>query len=313
MRISVAVCTYNGEKYLAQQLESILSQTVLPHEIIICDDNSRDNTKIILEKYEKYTQPKVKIKYNPKNLGSTRNFEQAIKMCSGDIIFLSDQDDVWVDNKVAIVMEAFQSHPHVYMTFSNAFVTDEYLQPLKLSLWDYVGCDYSKFSLESLFQVNRVTGATMAFKKEALEYIFPIPDYFVHDDWLAFIMTALYPVMPLNKKLIYYRQHGSQQIGVNVKRSWIVKLRMQLLGIHVRHHKKRLTKLKAFQEMFQNRLRNISNAEAYMQLDQYINYLEARINLPQKKYDRLIAIKKELPNYLYYENLSTAVKDWLSS
>ncbi|MCC5464151.1 glycosyltransferase family 2 protein [Pelosinus baikalensis] len=307
MKISVAMCTYNGEKYLAQQLNSILFQTLLPDEIIICDDNSSDNTKRLLKDF---THPIIKVHHNPINLGSTKNFEQAIKMCSGDIIFLADQDDVWLENKVATIMEAFLLYPHVYMIFTNAFVTDKNLSPTELSLWDYVNFNHKNFTIQSLLPRNIVTGATMAFKKEALEHIYPFSLTCLHDDWMAFIMTAFYPVMPLNEKLIYYRHHDSQQIGINLKpQNLLVKLRSRMLGVHVRHHRKYLPRLKALQ----NRLEGCTNTKSCRELIEYTNHLEARINLPKNKIARLFAIKNELAGYSYYENYMNALKDWISN
>jgi len=92
--ISVALCTYNGELYLREQLESILKQTFPPDEIIICDDGSTDTTIKILEEFRRKSFIPVKVYYNKENLGVSKNFEKAISLCSGDIIFLSDQDDV---------------------------------------------------------------------------------------------------------------------------------------------------------------------------------------------------------------------------
>jgi len=100
MKLSVALCTFNGEIFLKEQLDSILNQSINIDEIIVCDDQSTDNTKQILESYKKDNPDLFKIYYNEKNLRSNKNFEKAIKLTSGDYIFLSDQDDIWKENKV---------------------------------------------------------------------------------------------------------------------------------------------------------------------------------------------------------------------
>src|SRR3989339_673267 len=100
MNISIAMCTYNGEKYIEQQLNSFLTQTILPNELVICDDCSKDKTIEILQEFSKKAKFPVRIYLNEKNLGSTKNFEKAIGLSKGDIIFCSDQDDVWHNQKI---------------------------------------------------------------------------------------------------------------------------------------------------------------------------------------------------------------------
>ena len=106
-KISVALCTYNGEKYLHQQIDSILNQTVPVHEIVVCDDGSNDQTSKILTQYQTKFPEVFKIHFNTENLRSVKNFEKAISLCTGDIIFLSDQDDIWEENKVEVFIKYF--------------------------------------------------------------------------------------------------------------------------------------------------------------------------------------------------------------
>jgi glycosyltransferase involved in cell wall biosynthesis len=105
VNISVAICTYNGEKFLKQQLDSILLQTVCVNEIIICDDISTDSTIEILEAYQNKYPSLIKIFRNEKTLMTVKNFEKAITLTTGDIIFLADQDDIWCLNKVVFFMK----------------------------------------------------------------------------------------------------------------------------------------------------------------------------------------------------------------
>ena len=99
-KISVALCTYNGERFLRQQLESIQQQSRLPDELVVCDDRSRDQTVAIVREFATSVSFPVVIVQNPETLGSSRNFEKAIRLCTGDLIALSDQDDIWYPNRL---------------------------------------------------------------------------------------------------------------------------------------------------------------------------------------------------------------------
>lgn len=116
---SIAMCTYNGERYLQAQLQSILDQTRHPNELIICDDASRDSTLGIIETFAITAPFKVHIQKNVKNLGYVKNFEQAISLCTQDIVFLCDQDDVWVATKISEVLSRFEADPDVGMVLHN--------------------------------------------------------------------------------------------------------------------------------------------------------------------------------------------------
>src|SRR5262245_39471269 len=129
-KISIALCTYNGTKYLSSQLESYLAQTCPPDEVVVCDDCSQDETVSTLNEFAERAPFPVRIFVNERNLGSTKNFEKAISLCSGDIIFLSDQDDAWASNKIERIVEEFDRDSEVGMVFSNAELVDETMQPL---------------------------------------------------------------------------------------------------------------------------------------------------------------------------------------
>ena len=111
MKLSVAMCTYNGEQHVNEQLESILKQTMTVDEIIICDDGSTDKTIQIIEQFQMNFPNIITLHRNSFNLGSNKNFEKAITLCSGDYIFLSDQDDIWKINKVEKIIQSFLDSP----------------------------------------------------------------------------------------------------------------------------------------------------------------------------------------------------------
>ncbi len=178
MKISVAMCTYNGALYLAEQLKSIANQTRLPNELIVCDDGSTDDTLSILKKFNESSPFTVKMYCNRLRLGPTKNFEQAIQLCNGDIIFLSDQDDVWLPGKLEKLMKVFEDYPKAGYVFSDALVVDNELNPLGYTMWErilFTGRQRLRFKkghqLEILLKHNVVTGATMAFRGQVLYFV----------------------------------------------------------------------------------------------------------------------------------------------
>jgi glycosyltransferase involved in cell wall biosynthesis len=221
MKISVALCTYNGEKYLREQLNSILNQTLKVNEIIVCDDQSTDSTIAILEEYSTKNEGLFKIFKNEINLRSVKNFEKAIKLCAGDIIFLSDQDDSWLPEKVADMICYFELNPNINVVATNGFCMDEHSEIIdKFTVWDIpqlfidnnVRFDYYT-SISYFF--NIATGATMALKKSFIKECLPFPiiPNFHHDEWLARVSSSKNQFAFLTKKYIKYRIHDAQQVG----------------------------------------------------------------------------------------------------
>lgn len=227
MKISVALCTYNGSKFLEQQINSILDQTKHVDEIVVCDDLSVDNTVMILNKYKEKYPSVFQIHLNKKNLRSNKNFEKAISLCTGDYIFLADQDDIWKQNKVTEILDVFKINQGAEGVFSNAELIDEnnnlIYKDNSISLWD-------RFSFfESLldkpidlhnyliFKSNFLTGATLCIKKEVKEFIFPFlttEKKFLHDEWLALVLSKRKTLYYTTEKLISYRLHSQQQVGI---------------------------------------------------------------------------------------------------
>ena len=217
---SVALCSYNGEKYIHQQIDSILSQTHRPSEIVVCDDGSTDRTPEILAEYQKQYPEIFRIHFNEINLRSVKNFEKAISLCSKDIIFLSDQDDIWSENKAEKIVSFLDNHPEIDAVATNGFCIDENgAVHEKYSLWDAPvflrekgkNIDY----FEIILHCNIATGASMAFRAALKPEIIPFPvlkDYH-HDEWIAVNTARKGRFELLNDKLFYYRTHQEQQVG----------------------------------------------------------------------------------------------------
>lgn len=223
--ISVALCTYNGERFLSEQLDSILNQTHKVDEIIICDDCSSDTTPLVLENYEKQFPDTIKVFYNEKSLHVIKNFEKAIKKSNGDIILLCDQDDVWKENKVERTVQYFQDNPTMLGVFHELELMNQDNQTLHKTMLQKLGVNQSLLSqiknnntwFQFLLLRNIVTGAALAIKKEAKEYIFPFianAIAIIHDYDIALVLSNQNKLGFLEEKLGYYRIHDAQQVGI---------------------------------------------------------------------------------------------------
>lgn len=227
MKISIALCTYNGAKYLKDQLASIASQTRLPDEMIVCDDASSDDTPQILEEFRSKAPFRVELHRNAENLGSYKNFESAITKCSGDIIVLADQDDYWLPQKLRVLESVFVERPVVGLAFSDALLTDEHLRPLHSRLWRFTFPRNERRRFERgeafdlLLEHNVVTGSTMAFRSELCSVALPFPSLpgFIHDGWISLAAAAYTKLFFVNEPLVMYRQHSKQELGLSFFKS----------------------------------------------------------------------------------------------
>ena len=141
MTVSIALCTFNGEKFLKEQLESFTHQTKLPDELIICDDHSTDTTLQIVESFIQSAPFNVRLYVNESRMGSTKNFERAISLSKGDVIFLSDQDDWWHPEKINTILDCFSPQGKYGGVFSDAEIVDETLNYQNRNLWESIGFD----------------------------------------------------------------------------------------------------------------------------------------------------------------------------
>ena len=223
MTTSVALCTYNGAQYLTEQLDSILGQTRPVDEIVICDDRSIDGTVALIDRYVRKHSGKIKLIENPVNLGYTRNFEKAICACSGDIIFLSDQDDIWMPEKAETICDYFETHPDKSFVFTNAFLVNRFgTGSYRQTLFDVVGLDdrnkklfHTGHPYQVLSTSGRVTGATTAMRASFVPYCIPFTVWGqVHDEMIAVSALLHNKLDFIERCLIKYRLHDSQSVGL---------------------------------------------------------------------------------------------------
>lgn len=210
MTLSIALATYNGEKYLREQLDSILKQSIQDFELVITDDSSTDSTLKILNEYAE-KDSRIKVFTNEKNLGFKKNFEKAISLCSGDYIALSDQDDVWTENHLQVLLENIGGNDFVG---ANAFLCDEDAKPTGTDLLSCSKIDFFPNSKDDWFffllHSNIFQGAACIFRKSLVQKSIPIPENVkFHDYWLALIASVNGGVTYVNECVLYYRQHGT--------------------------------------------------------------------------------------------------------
>ena len=216
--VSIAMTTYNGAKYLCPQLDSILNQTYTNLEIVICDDCSTDDTKQILTKYSTQDS-RIKLFFNEKNLGYSKNFQKAISLCTGDYISLSDQDDIWIPEKISLCVNNIQDYD---LICSNSLFIDENNISMNKTMKDSVGYKYIPKNQFKIFKFlchkNFVQGSTILAKSDFLKSI-NIPDNFFHDYCFAFNAATKHGIKYINKCLIRYRQHKNQVTTRSQKRN----------------------------------------------------------------------------------------------
>ena len=217
-KVDILVATYNGEKYIKEQIESLLCQTYQDFRIIISDDCSKDNTRSILKEYEQ--NEKITVYYQEENLGYVKNFEFLLNKVESPLYMLCDQDDVWKKEKVEKSIEKLENE-NLDLVFGDLEVVDENLNVVRTSYNDYMHLTrkiekyINSYKLQYLY--NCMTGCTILSKKEMLDKILPLPKnskYMIHDYWIGLITSLNGKVGYLKEPYIMYRQHGNNQVGI---------------------------------------------------------------------------------------------------
>ena len=203
VKISVCVATYEGEPYIQQQLESVLSQLGAGDEVVVSDDCSKDGTLAVVEALG---DPRVRVLRNATNLGYTKNFARALSASTGDVVFICDQDDVWLPGKVDTMVKALQSHD---LVVADVTVVDQNLTVV----------DDSHFALHGVrtgfltnFLHTRYIGASMAMRRSVIDVSLPLPPsarYCAYDYWITLVGEAFFDVGLVTEPQMLYRRHGS--------------------------------------------------------------------------------------------------------
>lgn len=305
--VSVAIATFNGERYILQQLESIAQQTVKVDEVIICDDFSTDNTVSNIKSFiEKNNLKNWRLYINEENLGYALNFKKAIQMTSGDIIFLSDQDDIWIEDKVELMLEKFIVNHGIALLASKNLYIDEKGDLIKTS---------KKFDGEIfLFMLGRnsfrdleVKGCVIAFRSYLKKYLGLLSDpKRCHDGYLVEIAIALGGYYVWNYPLIKYRLHKDNTTAGSITfrqidRAVDVNLdkRIDILKMSLKHADNQVRVFKYYQ---------IGTETLITFYKEHQSCLSLRLGLLQDK-SILAAIKlfKYMPKHILLENILSDV------
>ncbi|AZI25275.1 glycosyltransferase family 2 protein [Pedobacter sp. G11] len=207
--VSIALCTYNGEKYLVEQLDSIVNQSYPNIEIIAVDDCSSDGTVDILKAYaEKY--PYFQVYENEINLGYIKNFEKAIRLCTGEFIALADQDDIWHLNKIAVQVNEIGASILVY--HDSTFMNSEGISMNK-KMSEVINM-YHGESFKPFLFFNSLSGHEAFFKSSLVQYSLPFPKGIFHDRWLAYTATNIGNIKYIDQPLVQYRQHENSDTNI---------------------------------------------------------------------------------------------------
>lgn len=208
--LSIVMATYNGERFLREQLDSLYRQTLLPDEVLVVDDCSTDGTVEILEEYHR--SHGLKYVVNEHNLGVNKNYEKGLKHCSGDYIMFCDQDDVWMDNKIELMMQRMDllvvenGDIPLIVSSRNTYVDAE------MNIYQSHDLEKDSENYQDTVIYHLSQGAAMLLNRKCLDYIFPIPDYktgICYDIHIGYIVAMIGLKYNMKETLMYYRVHGN--------------------------------------------------------------------------------------------------------
>jgi glycosyltransferase involved in cell wall biosynthesis len=301
--ISIAMCTFNGARFIEQQLRSIAEQSRLPDELIVCDDGSSDDTVGVVRSFARTAPFPVRVFENERRLGSTKNFEKAIMLCGGSLIALADQDDVWHQEKLAVQERFLQTEP-VAGVFADGEVVGRDLAPTGYRIWEAIGFSpreqarlRSGDGVGVLVGREVVAGCTLLFRSECRETFLPIPDGWFHDGWISLVLAAVGGIGLVERPLLRYRQHGGNQLGTpepGMRAKWRRTRRFtvdRVLGD--------LERCESGYEQLRGSFPPGSATELRTEFEAKIAHLQMRAHLPSRRLDRVPVILRELRSGRY--------------
>lgn len=284
-KIDILMATYNGEKYLAEQLDSIINQTYHNWNLLIRDDSSTDRTLEIIQDYQKKDNRIKLLKDNKGNLGIVKNFEELLKNSESEFIMFSDQDDIWIENKLDMYLKMIEKIKNKgFMIHSDAILFDKNKSNILKDT--FISKKAINKGLENVFFNYFVQGATILISKEIKNFILPFPkEVYLHDRYIHLISELFFERIFVNKALIYYRQHGDNQIGAKntirelLSKRYFDERDRQLIKIIYNKYGSLLTddKKKLIEEYF--KITDIKKNR----FNRFLNLKKSKISIPLKK------------------------------
>ena len=317
--ISVAMCTYNGEKFLKEQLERIASQTRLPTELVICDDRSTDSTTDIVQKFSGSAPFPVRFNLNPVNLGGsakgiTKNFERAVGLCAGELIVPCDHDDIWLPNKLAHMAQMMEDDPQIGGIFSDARLVNAQGELKGILLSETTGLTPNEQdrlargdALPLLMSMTKVYGSSLMFDARLLEKILPVPPHWWFDAWVACMAAVHSKLVFTPEPLFLYRIHPTQSVSASLPTfSERIKRWRRSAKVYWEDSEPQLTDL-------YSRLaaENNPSMEPYMEYVRgRMDLLRFRAELPSNPFSRVIKVIPKTKNYhRYFNGWKSIIKD----
>lgn len=296
-KIDILIATYNGEKYIEEQLNSILNQTYKNINILISDDCSKDETLNILQKYANLYS-NISVFTHEKNLGYKKNFEFLLSKVESKYYMLCDQDDIWLPKKIELSYKKM-IEDDADLVYCDLIVVDENLKEINNSYWNVIGIKNKvKYDdIRSLYLNNCVTGCTLLSKSKYIKDIIPIPDdsiYMLHDYWIALVVALKGKITHLDEKCIKYRQHTNNQIGSS-KKSLKMKSFKDVRDLYIKIKIEHFNIFKRYDDMFDDKYKKL-NIEAL----NYYNNISSKKYINFKGYNTFHKLYK-------YEKLSTYI------
>lgn len=321
--ISIALCTYNGAAYLPAQWDSILQQTRLPDEVVICDDGSTDGTIDLLHQLKATAPFQVHLFLNPVQLGFNKNFEQALSRCTQDLVFICDQDDYWMPEKLDVMAAFMTAHPEAEIAFNNAFVADDELNNLHELFWMRVRFDEESQTrwmngeaMEVLLDGSRMMGCATVIRHGFIPKVIPIPTEipnYIYDGCISLVGAGYNAIRFLDQPLQLYRTHSSQQVGVKAAP---VPPRTRLRDRFTRPRGEKLEplvfkriQLEKIKEFLRGRIPE--NSPAMKQLNRKLSHYTMRSTLSRNRLARVFPVLRDLQRGLYHR-YADAATDWYS-
>ena len=324
MKLSIALATYNGEKYLQEQLDSLLAQTVQPDEVVISDDRSTDRTLEVAKEFQQKAPFDVIVHQNEQQTGFIKNFDKALSLTTGDLVFLCDQDDVWFEHKLETIRDTAIQHPEYSVYMNDALLTDGQLKRTDLTVQQQIqglGRPLTQF----------ITGCCAAIRRSHLDKVMPLPkDYPSHDGWIINLADALQKKLVISDVLQLYRRHGKntsnsthgqlrRMTRLDSVKTMIRRIRTNGEKISLKHDER---KLKVLEQQERSLIQSMNKSQREKLIGhiqkkrQYIQFQYKRLKIRELPiHERVVSIHRNLSNQNYDQILGykSALRDLLGS